>query len=314
MRNTLKTEIDLTHWNELAEVECSRLVDLALAEDLGGSGTNGFDCTTLAIVDPSMPGRAAFVARNEGIVCGLKPAQMVIDKFPADLQLEIIIPDGSRVVPSSQIAIVQGQAADILTSERTILNFMGRLSGISTLANRFVKEVQGTRAKILDTRKTTPAWRHLEKYAVVCGGAHNHRIGLYDAILIKDNHLAFAAAHSDNPIETAVSRARTWIASNAARLPHGVETIVQIEVDRIEQLQKALALPVDIILLDNMSIDLLKQAVKLRDATNRNIQLEASGGVNLNTVRQIAGTGVDRISAGALTHSAVNFDIGLDWL
>ena len=304
----------MSSWNELSEAECRRLVEMALAEDLGRSDQAGFDCTTSAIVDPTLPGKAAFVSREKGVVCGLKPAQIVVEEFPSDLQLDVLIDDGGSLEPGSQIAIIEGRAADILTAERTILNFMGRLSGISTLASQFVAKTHGTSARILDTRKTTPAWRHLEKYAVVCGGAHNHRIGLYDAMLIKDNHLAFAEEHVDNPIATAVARARNWIVENAQRLPHGTNTIVQIEVDRLDQLEQALNLPVDIILLDNMSPQLMARAVALRNERAPQIQLEASGGINLQTVERIAKTGVDRISAGAITHSAVNFDIGLDWL
>ena len=193
---------------------------------------------------------------------------------------------------------------------------MCRLSGISSLTHRFAQLVRGTKAKILDTRKTTPGWRRLEKYAVACGGGANHRMGLYDAVMIKDNHLAMYGSHIDNhelSITDAIQMAREWVNENHSKLPHGKQTIVQIEVDTLDQFEIALKASPDIVLLDNMSIEQLSQAVKMRDTDNASVLLEASGGVNLDTVKSIAETGVERISIGALTHSAVNFDIGLDW-
>ena len=200
--------------------------------------------------------------------------------------------------------------------ERTCLNFMCRLSGISTLSHAFAQKVQGTKARILDTRKTTPGYRRLEKYAVQCGGGTNHRMGLYDAVMIKDNHLAFYKAwnqDSQDAVAQGIGLARKWINDNQERLPNGAETVLQLEVDTLEQFERALSHRPDIILLDNMSNDQLKQAVERRDEDAPKILLEASGGVNLETIGAISQTGVDRISVGALTHSAVNFDIGLDW-
>lgn len=299
------------NWTEHAEAECQKLVELALAEDVA----DGVDCTTRAIVEKSIQCQAAFVSRDSGVICGLKPAEMVLSAYSKSLALEIEIPDGGRVEPGSTIAIISGSAADILTVERTCLNFMGRLSGISTLTSRFVKEIEGTHAQVLDTRKTTPAWRHLEKYAVSCGGGTNHRMGLYDAILIKDNHLAFASDQVEKESVTwAIERARKWIDENSDQLPRGNETIVQVEVDNLTQLAEVLKLPVDIVLLDNMNHEQLENAVRMRDETAPKVLLEASGGINLQTIGTIAQTGVDRISSGALTHSATNFDIGLDWL
>jgi nicotinate-nucleotide pyrophosphorylase (carboxylating) len=204
----------------------------------------------------------------------------------------------------------------MLTCERPILNFIGRLAGIATLTKQFVDAVAGTNAKIYDTRKTTPGWRRLEKFAVGCGGGQNHRTGLYDAVLIKDNHLALGTHPETGTTYTpaqAVVRAREFL-KNAAREQRDLaKLIVEVEVDTLEQLDEVLAVKPDIVLLDNMSLDQLREAIARRNRTSRKTVLEASGGVNINTVRDIALTGVDRISVGALTHSAVGFDVGLDW-
>ncbi len=211
---------------------------------------------------------------------------------------------------------MSGPAHDILTMERTCLNFMCRLSGISTLTHRYVEEIAGTGAQVFDTRKTTPGWRRLEKYAVACGGGQNHRMGLYDAVMIKDNHLAFFRSQLKDPklaIPRSIELAREWISNHESGLPNGKDTIIQLEVDSLEQLEIGLQTDCNIILLDNMTPKMLTAAVALRNDTAPQILLEASGGVNLKTIRTIAETGVERISVGALTHSAVNFDIGLDW-
>lgn len=213
--------------------------------------------------------------------------------------------DGLPVAAGETIAVVSGSTRQLLIAERTVLNFMTHLSGIATLTNLFVREVAGTSATILDTRKTHPGFRLLEKYAVRCGGGKNHRIGLYDAILIKDNHLA--ARKRSHPNESA----EALLQSARKKYP---ETIIEVEVDTLEQLQEMIPGKPDIILLDNMSNDQLRQAMEIRDRLNPNILLEASGGVNLQTVQQIASTGVDRISIGSLTHSAPAFDIGFDWV
>jgi nicotinate-nucleotide pyrophosphorylase (carboxylating) len=216
--------------------------------------------------------------------------------------------DGSRLEPGTLIARVSGPMRSLLVLERIALNFLARLSGIATFTDRFVAAVAGTRAKIYDTRKTTPGWRALEKYAVRCGGGYNHRFGLFDAVLIKDNHLAWlqsAARPGDpDPIAAAIAAAR-------AHTPSG--TTVEIEVDSLEQLDIALTCAPDIILVDNFGPELLAEAVRRRDIVAPPIQLEASGGVNLNTVRALAQAGVDRISVGALTHSAPALDVGLDF-
>ncbi len=272
------------------------LIDLALAEDLGTAG----DRTTLALIPKDQIATATFVARTPGIVAGLQVAAMVIHQVDANLKTDFAISDGAAVTRGTVLGTITGSLRSILIAERTALNFLQRLSGIASLTRKFVDEIAGTRAVILDTRKTTPGWRHLEKYAVKCGGGVNHRFGLYDAILIKDNHIAGV----NGDVVEAVNRARSYPGN--ARLP------VEIEVDSLVQLENVLIAKPEIVLLDNMSTDLLRQAVAIRDRLAPTTQLEASGGVNLSTVRGIAETGVDRISVGAITHSAPALDIALD--
>lgn len=304
-------------FSSAAQADCIKLIEMALTEDIGASDLDaGVDCTTDAIVPKQATARAAFVSREDGVVCGVEIAKLAISKWAPKLKLEVEVADGQSIKPKQTIAVMVGPAHDILTMERTCLNFMCRLSGISTLAGKFAKEIEGTKACVLDTRKTTPGWRRLEKYAVACGGGANHRMGLYDAIMLKDNHLAFyrtLVEDNDDTIPTSIKIARTWINDNASSLPNGKETILQLEVDTLEQLEIALGTDCDIILLDNMGCERLKEGVAMRDKLAPKILLEASGGVNLTTIGKIAQTGVERISVGALTHSAMNFDIGLDW-
>ena len=300
-----------------AQADCLNLIEMAITEDIGSSSLDaGVDCTTDAIVPKKANARAAFVSRDDGVVCGVEIAKLAIAKWAPDLRLEVEVNDGESVAPKQKIAVMVGSAHDILTMERTCLNFMCRLSGISSLTQKYVKEISGTSACVLDTRKTTPGWRRLEKYAVACGGGKNHRMGLYDAIMIKDNHLAFyrtLVEDNEDTIPTSIGIARKWINDNQSRLPNGKETILQLEVDTLEQLETALTTDCNIILLDNMGCEKLSKAVAMRNETAPKILLEASGGVNLTTIGKIAQTGVERISVGALTHSALNFDIGLDW-
>jgi nicotinate-nucleotide pyrophosphorylase len=219
------------------------------------------------------------------------------------LELRALIDDGARVQPSSPVAVLEGPMRGILAAERTALNFLQRLSGIATQTRRYVDAVAGLRCKILDTRKTMPGWRLLEKYAVRCGGGHNHRLGLYDGILIKDNHLAALGGRAD-----AVTQA-----VEAARAKFGTALPLEIEVDTIEQLHRALACGPDMILLDNMGPDRVARGGATPRRETPKVLLESSGGVNLETVRAIAETGVDRISVGALTHSVQALDIALDY-
>ena len=278
------------------EAAARTLVDLALAEDLGVGG----DRTTLALIPEGETATAAFIARTAGVIAGLPLVAMTLQSVDPSLELIISNNDGATVAKGMQIASVTGPLRSILIAERTALNFLQRLSGIATLTRKFVDAIAGTKAMILDTRKTTPGWRLLDKYAVRCGGGVNHRIGLYDAILIKDNHIAGV---DDNVVE-AVKRARAFPGN--AGLP------VEIEVDSIVQLILVLPSAPEIVLLDNMPAKLMKEAVAIRDQMAPQTKLEASGGVNLNTVRGIAETGVDRISVGAITHSAPALDIALD--
>jgi nicotinate-nucleotide pyrophosphorylase (carboxylating) len=213
--------------------------------------------------------------------------------------------DGAALQPGTIVAELTGSLRSLLTGERTALNFLTHLSGIASLTRRYVAAVAGTRAGIYDTRKTLPGWRVLEKYAVRMGGGRNHRVGLYDMVLIKDNHLAgWKASAANHTIAEAVRVAREAV---------GPEIPVEVEVDTLEQLRDALAGQPDIVLLDNMNCERLAQAVAIRDAAAPQVELEASGGVSLETVSEIARTGVERISVGALTHSAVALDLAFDW-
>ncbi|MCA9130221.1 MAG: carboxylating nicotinate-nucleotide diphosphorylase [Planctomycetales bacterium] len=295
--------------DERLKDDLEHLVRLAIREDLD----RGFDLTTVSVVPENLQAHAKIVAREQGVCAGADLIPWIIETIGADVKAEIHTGDASLFEAGAVLATLSGQARDVLTCERTILNFLGRLCGIASWTNRYVQVVVGLPARIYDTRKTTPGWRRLEKYATKCGGARNHRSGLYDAILIKDNHLACHEKISGrllNPGE-AIDHARAFIAQQ----PHvSPTTIVEIEVDTLEQLKTALGSTPDIVLLDNMSNDQLLAAVALRNELNPKVQLEASGGVRLDTLRAIAETGVDRISVGALTHSAVSLDLGLDWV
>ena len=284
-----------------AEVDaCRQIVTLALAEDLGAAG----DRTSSALIPATQLGRAAFVARSAGVIAGLPTTTLVCAAVDPQLSIEVHVPDGTAFTGRNKLATVTGPLRSILIAERTALNFLQRLSGVATLTRKYVEAVAGQKAKVLDTRKTTPGWRLLEKYAVRMGGGTNHRMGLYDGILIKDNHLA-GLGDPATAVRRAVELARTH--------PGNVGLPVEVEVDTLEQLEQVLGVRPEIVLLDNMPPELLRKAVARRDALSPTTQLEASGGVNLTTIRAIAETGVDRISVGALTHSAAALDIGLDY-
>ena len=268
------------------------IVRHALEEDLGRAG----DITSDLTIPPETQARAKLAARKPGTISGLIAAQTAFRLVDPSLKFEVQTPDGSTVTPGTILATISGSARAILTGERVALNFAGHLSGIATATRALVDAVTGTRARIVCTRKTTPGLRVLEKYAVRCGGGFNHRFGLYDAVLIKDNHLVAAGG-----IEPAIERVRAGLGHMAK---------IELEVDTLAQLEEALALRIDTILLDNMPPDVLKQAVAM---ANGRATLEASGNVTLATVRAIAQTGVDYISAGSITHSAPNLDLGLDF-
>jgi nicotinate-nucleotide pyrophosphorylase (carboxylating) len=267
------------------------IVRAALAEDLGRAG----DITSQACVSPETRMSARFVARRPGVLSGLACARLAFAALDLDVRFEPHLADAATLAAGQSIATVQGSARTILSAERTALNLMGRMSGIASLTAAYVAQTSGTRARIIDTRKTTPLLRALEKYAVRCGGGANHRFGLDDAILIKDNHVAACGG-----VGEAVRRAR-------ATAGHMVK--LEVEVDSLDQLREALEAAPDIVMLDNFGLADLEAAVAL--AAGR-VVLEASGGVSLETVAAIARTGVDLISVGALTHSAPVLDIGLD--
>ena len=293
------------------ELQIRPLIEAALREDIRSG-----DVTTQALIPPDATARAALVFREPGVLCGLNVARMVFESLNEPLCFEEVLTgedfadgdweesdaprpvfvDGKNISCVRQPVLnIWGNARDILTGERVALNFMQRLSGIATLTRQFVDAVEGTGARIADTRKTTPGLRLLEKYAVRCGGGSNHRFALDDMILIKDNHIALCGG-----IEQAIQRAKENI---------GHSLKIEVECDTLEQVEKAARAGADIILLDNMKPDDLKRAVEIID---KRALSEASGGVNLQTVRAIAESGVDIISVGALTHGARSLDIGLD--
>jgi nicotinate-nucleotide pyrophosphorylase (carboxylating) len=276
----------------LAALLIEPMVRAALIEDLGRAG----DVTTEATVAASATARGTISAREPGRIAGLDFARTAFRLMDARIAFEPFVEDGGDVARGEPIAVVEGPARPILSAERVALNFLGRLSGIATATAALVRLVAGTKARVVCTRKTTPGLRSAEKYAVRCGGGHNHRFGLDDAILIKDNHIAAAGG-----IANAVRRAR----AHAGHMMH-----LEVEVETLEQLDEALALGVNSVLLDNMKPDMLREAVR---RTNGRALLEASGNVTQDTVAAIAATGVDLISSGAITHSAKCLDVGLDF-
>ena len=275
----------------LPDLVLDPIVRLALTEDLGRAG----DLTTDATIPPGTEMSAQIRAREPGILAGMDAAAYALTLVDPSVSLDVSIDDGGKLEPGAVIATLSGSARSILTAERTMLNFIGRLSGIATLTGTFVEKVAGTRATIVCTRKTTPGHRAVEKRAVRCGGGTSHRYGLDDAILIKDNHIAACGS-----IPEALKRAHAYA---------GHLRMIEIEVDTLAQLEAALPHKPHAVLLDNMDTDTLKKAVAM---INGACKAEASGGVNLDTVAAIAATGVDYISVGALTHSASNLDVGLD--
>jgi nicotinate-nucleotide pyrophosphorylase (carboxylating) len=268
----------------------SRLIDLWLAEDIG----NG-DLTCDAMIEAEAQGAFHMNARQNMTVAGIDVAAMVFEIYDPDIEVEVVAKDGQRADKGTRLLTVSGRARSLLTAERPALNIVQHLSGIATETARFADEIKHTRAKLIDTRKTTPGLRMLEKHAVVCGGGGNHRLGLDGGVLVKDNHIAIFGS-----IAAAVERARS-------RIP--LLTKIEVECDRIDQVREALAAKADIVLLDNMSLDEMRECVKL---VNGQIPIEASGGVRFETIRGIAETGVDFISTSRITQAAPGVDIGLD--
>ena len=280
---------------DLSSKEIRAAVKAALAEDIGPG-----DATSRATVPANRSSRALMRAREAMTVAGLKFAEAAFLELSSKVKVTRKVRDGQRVAAGQTLMEIVGPSRAVLSAERVALNFIQRLSGVATSTACFVAAVRGTRAKIIDTRKTTPGWRRFEKYAVVCGGGKNHLIGLYDLILIKDNHLVALRNEKPNAIAVAVKRSRKQF----PRLK------VEVEADNLAQVGQAVEAGADIILLDNMDLKRMRAAVKV---VRGRAKLEASGGVNLKTVRAIAKTGVDFISVGAITHSARAVDIGLDF-
>lgn len=291
-------------WDQRLEADLRAILALAVHEDLGTLG----DWTTKSLVDETSIGRAAVVARWPGVVAGLSGVSVMLAAVEPKLRWSPRAKDGQTVAKGDCIGTIEGPARGLLAAERILLNLLGRLSGIATLTRQYVEAIAGTSARIYDTRKTTPGWRRLEKYAVRCGGGANHRGGLDEAVLIKDNHLALGA-HQFTPAD-AVLRARRFVEQQGG----SPNTIIEIEVDTLDQLDLVLPVGPDIVLLDNMPPAQFGEAVARRNTVAPTVELEASGGVDLSTVCSIAQSGVERISIGALTHSAVSLDFGLDWL
>lgn len=268
------------------------LIKQALKEDIGYG-----DITTNALIPAKQQAKAFIVAKQAGVIAGLNVAKEVFAELDRKIKFKSFVKDGDKVAPGEKIAQISGSARAVLTGERVALNFLAHLSGIATLTRQFVDKAGQYKAEILDTRKTMPGMRLLEKYAVKCGKGSNHRIGLWDGILIKDNHLAMLGKNIKEAVSLVCRKSK-----------HNIK--VEVEVENIKQLKDALAARADIILLDNMAISEIKKAVKL--AASSRVLLEVSGGVNLSNVRRIAKAGVDRISIGALTHSAKALDLSLE--
>ena len=286
---------------KLSESALQDLIRNALKEDIGSG-----DITTELLVPKNEVIKAAIILKEKATVAGLEIARKVFKAVNKDIRFEAVSADGSQEKPGKIIAKIQGQAGSILSGERTALNFLSHLSGVATVTRSFVDEVKPYKAKIMDTRKTTPGLRELEKYAVALGGGHNHRMGLWDAVLVKDNHIAVLKAG-----------ARGINIKDIARLvkekkPKGMKT--DIEVRNLKEFQEVLEIPPDIIMLDNMDISRIKKAVAMRDAqpSRKNVKIEVSGGVRLSNIKAIARAGVDMISIGALTHSAKAVDMSLE--
>lgn len=288
--------------------EVAALINLALAEDLGTtpSGNPNIlgDVTSTVFIPSNATSSSVLMAREPLLLSGIEVATECFQRVDPTLSIHTDAKEGDHVEAGQRILSISGSTRSILSAERTALNFLGRLCGIATLSRRYANAVRGTKVQLLDTRKTTPGWRFLEKQAVKAGGCHNHRIGLYDAVLVKDNHLAALTQSGDlsllHPILEQIKKEHPGL-------------LVEIEADTMMQVRQLLTMTgIDVILLDNMSCELMNHAVALRDQINPEVLLEASGGVTLESVTKISRTGVDRISVGALTHSAPNADLSLE--
>jgi nicotinate-nucleotide pyrophosphorylase (carboxylating) len=268
-------------------------INRALREDIKTG-----DVTSLAIIPPNITASAEFLVKQEGILAGFEVAETCFKEFDPEISFIRYYSEGDKVLPGTVAAVVEGRAQSILTVERTALNFFQRMSGIATMAHNFTEKIKHTKARLIDTRKTVPGLREIDKLAVKLGGAENHRIGLYDMFLIKDNHIEVAGS-----ITKAVQSCKTWREKNNPDLR------IEVETKDLDEVKEALTCGVDVIMLDNFSIGLTSDAVRL---INGRSKIEASGMVNINTIQAIAETGVDFISVGALTHSVTALDISLD--
>jgi nicotinate-nucleotide pyrophosphorylase (carboxylating) len=273
------------------DAKIRQLIELSLSEDIGKG-----DRTSEAIIDKKLSAKGLIVAKEEGVIAGLEIARMVFSHLDPDLVFETSFKDSDKVIKGEEVVTLKGRVKSILSGERTALNFLQRLSGIATLTSRYAEKIKDTEVKILDTRKTTPGLRALEKYAVRVGGGENHRMGLFDMILIKENHIKAVGS-----ISRAVQRAR-------ARYPN---ERIEVETRNLQEVKEAVDSVADWIMLDNMSVEEIKKAVKVIHSTKKETKIETSGRIDLNNVREIALTGVDFISVGALTHSASGLDFSL---
>lgn len=317
MRDLNTLSLDAVYAELTRDGALAAMVKLAFDEDLGPGGHPG-DVTSRACIPESANAQAALVARQPGVLAGIRCLPTILNRFAPSCSLGVRAADGQRVEPGQHLAILEGPTREVLAAERTMLNLLSRLSGIATGTAGYVQRVAHTRARLLDTRKTTPGMRGLEKYAVRCGGGFCHRVGLYDAMLIKDNHLAGVPIdHLSAFVARAIAKGR------ALAQESGGLRFVELEVDTLEQFERVLTAGlcdpksspsgvIDIVLLDNMTCDQLRAAVRMRAAAGASVLLEASGGVTLETIAEIAETGVDRISVGGLTHQARSLDLALD--
>lgn len=271
--------------------QIEKLIEMALAEDIGSG-----DITSQAIIDKDKKVKAEIIVKENGIIAGLPLAEIIFHVLDKSIKFKSLVKDGQKVKKGTKVADIYGNARNILAGERLALNFLQRMSGIATETAKYVEQIKGTKAQILDTRKTMPLWRGADKYAVLAGGGVNHRMGLFDAILIKDNHIAIAGG-----INEALERCQGVKASSVS---------IEVEVKNIKEVKEAISAGAKRVLLDNMNIKSIKEAVKL--CKKAKVMTEASGGVNLSNVKAIAKTGVDFISVGALTHSVKALDVSLE--
>ncbi|UUO08873.1 carboxylating nicotinate-nucleotide diphosphorylase [Blastopirellula sp. J2-11] len=292
-------------WDPQLVDDCRYLIRLAFREDLDDEQ----DWSTVSLVAADAQGNADIAARDSGTLAGAPVIPLIIEEAELDLVWTPQKQDGDSIQCGDVIGNLQGNVRDLLTSERTILNFLCRLTGVATLTRRYVDAATG-QARVYDTRKTTPGWRRLEKYAVQCGGGVNHRVGLFAAVMAKDNHLAWSA--TQRTLADITPQVREFLVAQLGDAA-AAEKLIEVEVDSLQQLEAVLPSLPDIILLDNMPPELLRQAVEMRNRLAPQVELEASGGVNLQTIGSISESGVERVSVGALTHGAVSLDLGLDW-